>query len=183
MTRCPKCGLLGAEGVSRCDCGHDFLVPATSEELPKHSVLKGLWQGSLIAGGIVLVLLAGSFGRKFANSAISGKPETDFASALEAASREMNAQLPRVVDRDTRLDSTGVGPGRRITYVYTLLNIEYGSMRQVDLQQNFQKVRNYVCTTADMKSFVSNGVEVVYRYRSSGGSTIGDIVVRPSDCT
>ena len=104
-------------------------------------------------------------------------------SQLQQASNRINQQLPTIVDKVTRLDTTIVGPGKTWTYMYTIASPNSTSLTQQDLDEYLgTKVRNGVCTAKSMKVFLDNGVKIKYVYRASDGTVIGSIVVNPSDC-
>lgn len=88
-----------------------------------------------------------------------------------------------MVDKETQLDSTIGGPGKKFTYLYTLVNF---SSQEISWQQFNNSLstnlRNSVCSSKEMEVFFKNGVQVVYKYRGKDGVIIGDIVINPSDC-
>lgn len=101
---------------------------------------------------------------------------------LEASSM-VNRDLPRMLDRDTRMDTTIIGPGRKFTYMMTLVNYSSSDIDHVQLKQMLgTSIRNGVCTAEFMRVFIRNNVTIVYRYRANDGGMIGDIVVSPTDC-
>lgn len=103
--------------------------------------------------------------------------------ALRQASNKINGGLPMMVDKETRLESTVPGPGKKWTYLYTITSATSSDISQIELQDALAVViRNGVCTSEDMAVFVKNGVQIIYRYRGSDGGIIGDIVVNPQDC-
>lgn len=102
---------------------------------------------------------------------------------IQQASNQFNKQLPMMVDKDTRIDSTIAGPGKTLIYMFTIVSPNSSNLTQQDLDNYLGKeVRNGVCTANSMKVFINNGVQVRYIYRSNDGKVIGSIVVTSSDC-
>lgn len=87
-----------------------------------------------------------------------------------------------MVDKETQLKNVSVGDAE-IVYTYSLIN--YSSV-EVDarefLTEMTPSVRNWACTSPDMKAFWKNGISVRYTYSGNDNRFIGDIRVRPSDC-
>ena len=88
-----------------------------------------------------------------------------------------------MVDKETRLDTTLGGPGRKYTYYYTLVN---NSSESVDPQQ-LQKalgpsVKREACSNKTFKILFENGVVITYSYRGNDSRFITQIDVLPSDC-
>ncbi len=103
---------------------------------------------------------------------------------LIRAANESNRTLPMAVDASTRLDTTVAGPGKRLTYNYTLLPQSADRLTEAQLDAAMGKtIRSSVCANPSMHDeFLRHSVDIAYRYRRSDGSTIGEIVVRSSDC-
>jgi len=56
-----------------------------------------------------------------AGSADSAAPAPFIRQALESASEKLNRTTPRMIDKDTRLETTFTGPGRTWTFVFTII--------------------------------------------------------------
>jgi hypothetical protein len=87
-----------------------------------------------------------------------------------------------MVDKNTRLNNTLGGPGRRFTYNYTLVNF---SADEIDKDKFIAamkpKILNGVKTNKDMEGFRNKNVEIVYVYKSKENKEVARIVVSPSD--
>ncbi|WP_239005461.1 hypothetical protein [Gloeothece citriformis] len=96
---------------------------------------------------------------------------------------QMNQDLPKMIDPDTRLDSTQGGPGRQLSYNFTLVN--YAS-NQIDGQRFSQKVmpviKNQACTNASVQSLFNNRVSIRFNYYGNDGRLISTIQVNSTDC-
>ena len=103
---------------------------------------------------------------------------------LPKLASELNKQLPMVVDRETRLDSTLGGPGKRLTYLYTATNYNASQINVSEFtKQMSPQLRNGVCSSSDMNIFVRSGVTIIYSYRAKDGRHFAKIEVNPSECT
>jgi hypothetical protein len=109
--------------------------------------------------GIVIVLIvaaiAGGIGKEVGRSSVR-KFTTDrndgvVEEALRQASNQINRGSPMMVDRDTRMDSSVPGPGKKLTYLYTLVSLNSADVSEQQLQDAIgANVRNGVCTSKDM---------------------------------
>lgn len=110
----------------------------------------------------------------------SGDP---IISAMQNASNKTNQSLPHMLDRETRADTTWIGPGRVWTYALTAMNLTSKDITEAELRNIYgNTVLNGVCTAPFMKIFLQNKVKVVYLYRGYDGSYIGTITVNPEQC-
>lgn len=102
---------------------------------------------------------------------------------LLQTANDMNQQLPKMVDPDTRLDSTQGGPGRQLSYNLTLVNY---SSNQINNQRFSQKVtpvvRNEACTHPTIQRLFNNQVTIRFNYYGNDGHLISTIKVNSSDC-
>lgn len=148
--------------------------------------MKTIWK---ILGGIGLLLViafAGGIGKMIGKTTtdrfFEGKNEGALDSALMQAASEINANLPMMVDSETRLDAT-VGMNKRFRYNYTLINYSANEIEPkaiVDAMQD--KLINNVCTSKEMEVFVKNSIPVTYAYFGKNGKQITVITVSPSQC-
>ncbi len=110
----------------------------------------------------------------------SGDP---IISAMQNASNKTNQSLPHMLDRETRADTTWIGPGRVWTYALTAMNLTSRDISEDELRIMYgNTVMKGVCTAPFMKIFLQNNVKVVYLYRGYDGSYIGTITVNPEQC-
>jgi DNA-directed RNA polymerase subunit RPC12/RpoP len=134
-----------------------------------------------VAKMAVAKLVGGGFGRSIAKSVFSQTPPS-YEQALMEVSKTINAGLPKEVDSETRLDSVAAGPGKRLTYHFTLINKEADSIDAIALESNLkiQIVNNYR-TRPDMASFRQNRVRMDYEYRDRNGLRCLSFSVSPKD--
>ena len=101
---------------------------------------------------------------------------------LVQTSKDLNARLPLNVDSETRWDTTVSGPGKCLTYCYTLINV---SKSEIDPEQVTAKIKpelllNYR-TSPSMKLLRENHVILRYMYKDKVGETVTVIEVSPHD--
>ena len=102
---------------------------------------------------------------------------------LVAAAKEFNANLPMMVDSVTRWDTTLPGPGRRLTYLYTLPSHNAEEVMRTDFAANLaERAPSAVCSSTEMKPLIDLDVVVVYIYRDKDGIEVAKIEVAKPDC-
>jgi hypothetical protein len=102
---------------------------------------------------------------------------------LDETAGDMNRTLPKLIDPETRLDRVTAGPGKRLTYSYTLVNRESAKIDVEAFNAGMQPVlRTSVCGRPGMQALVKNGVTLVYSYRGSDGKFVSMIEVIPQHC-
>jgi len=101
---------------------------------------------------------------------------------LVQVANETNKSLPMMIDRETRLDATVAGPGKRFTYSYTLVHLTRNDLDLSAFRTTMQPrlVANYK-THVDMKGFRDENVELHYQYKDKDSNFLIDIVVSPKD--
>ena len=101
---------------------------------------------------------------------------------LVQTSKELNARLPLNVDSDTRWDTTVPGPGKCLTYCYTLVNVSKSEINPGEVNAKIKpKLLLYYRTNPDMKLFRDNRVTVHYMFKDKLGETVTSIEVTPDD--
>ena len=149
--------------------------------------MKIVWKVLGFIGLLAVLAIANGIVKEVNRSAIktasSERNDMGTDEALRQASNNLNSGLPLMIDKETRLESTMPGPGKRWTHLYTLVSVNSSEVTQQQLQYALgANIKNGVCTNKEMADFVKSGVQIVYRYRGSDGGIIGDVVVNPQDC-
>jgi hypothetical protein len=141
--------------------------------------MKKVWSVLGFIGLLIAMAVGGGFGnligREVANTAMGPDLET----VLAKTASDLNSRLPMMVDKETRLDSTVAGPGKKFMYLYTLVGHNSGDLDPTVLTPH---VKKNTCGLADMKAFWENGVSATYVYRGNDAREIGRVTVTPSDC-
>lgn len=97
-----------------------------------------VWKVLGIIGMLIVIAIAGGIGKEVGQSAVK-KYNTDrndgaIEEALRQASNQFNRSLPMMVDKYTRLESTMTGPGKKWTYLYTLVSMNSSDVSQHQIQ-------------------------------------------------
>lgn len=146
-----------------------------------------LWKLLGIIGILIIMAFASGIGKQIGRSTVKKYHSSRSAGAIEEMLRKVsghvNRTLPVMIDKNTRLETTLAGPGNRFTYLHTILSVDSTTLSHQQLEHALgRNIRNTVCSSKDMQAFVSNKVQVIYRYRDSDGRIIGDLVVNSEDC-
>lgn len=109
-------------------------------------------------------------------------PPAHFDRVLIQTASELNKTLPMMVDSETRLDTTVPGPGKKFTYVYTLVNQDGSNLDATVLQNKLKpKILAGYKTSDAMKVFRDANVEMDYQYKDKNGNFLCKISVSPKD--
>lgn len=97
--------------------------------------------------------------------------------------KSANANLPAMVDKQTRLDKVVAGPGAQLTYLYTLPDLASSDVSAswitVDVKP---KVTRDVCDTPLLRRLLANGATLVYAYKGKDGVDINQFRITDGDC-
>ncbi|CAA9259108.1 MAG: hypothetical protein AVDCRST_MAG42-2621 [uncultured Chthoniobacterales bacterium] len=130
----------------------------------------------------VAALVGAVVGKTLVQQYFESRKGRSFETAISEISRQMNATLPMQVDKDTRLDSTVSGPGRRLTYLYTLVGATADDIDAAALTAAMRpQLINSYRTTPEMATLRDGAVELNYMYRDKQGRHITTMVVTPND--
>ena len=130
--------------------------------------------------GIVFAAIGSYVGTQLASGNFGSATSID--KQLLAMTNEINKSCPLVMDQDTRLDNTSAGPGRMITYNYTLVNLSIEKINVDEFRDYIQpRVINNARTSDDMKYFRENEVTLRYKYSDKNGNFVFDVKVTPED--
>ncbi len=131
---------------------------------------------------VVAALIGGAVGKTVVKSMFDRKASVSYDQVLVETSKRINATLPMHVDKETRMDSTVAGPGNRLTYLYTLVNLSSDDLDSATFIKNMrpQLIQGYR-TSPSMAAFRERQVELHYHYRDKNGNVVAAIVVSPKD--
>ena len=141
--------------------------------------------GKISVTGIALTL--GTF---FINWQTSAKAESSYIESIIATTAEtMNQNLPMMVDEDTRWDYLEAGPGKEISYSYTMINYS-SEMLNDPAEFNFDvfestlnhSIKAKVCQVPEMQYLFQNGVITNYNYYANDNLLMTQVTVYPDDC-
>lgn len=139
-----------------------------------------------VIGVLLVIVFAKGIGKMVGKSTVDsysqGKIEAAVEQTLLETSKQINAQLPMMVDKETRLDAT-VCAGKYLNYKYTLINI---SENDIDKKAFVNEVKPTLvknqCGNEKMVKMLKMGVQYDYMYQDRDGILLGTINVSKSDC-
>ena len=151
-----------------------------------------MWKKILSVLGFIVVLvvaiIGGQIGKEVGKSAFSSKPtrqqiEAKLIEGFNQAAEQSNRLGPRMLDQDTRWDTTTVGPGARVNYYYSFPNYSSQDITAAWLDTNLKSVvKNGVCTNKDMKPSLQYGGTYVYFFLGNDGVEITRFMFNRHDC-
>lgn len=126
--------------------------------------------------------IAGLAGKEISKDYIRDNHKEAVIEALRKKSTEMNSGFPRMVDEETRIDTTTVDSDPpSITYHYTLINHDSTDVNWRYLSDSmFTTLKENYCRT--MKPLLKEWVHAAYSYKGKDDMPIGTINLSPADC-
>lgn len=107
------------------------------------------------------------------------RPAETIADIVKSA----NANLPAMVDKQTRLDKVEAGPGEQVTYLYTLPFHASSDVSGYWITSEVQpKVTRNVCDTPLLRRLLAKGATLVYAYKGKDGVDINRFRISDGDC-
>lgn len=111
-----------------------------------------------------------------------GKHDDEIAQLLVETSRKVNAQLPIMIDKDTRLDTT-IALGKQLYYKYTLVNVSVDEIFAKDFIDRLEAMEKYNhCNNKDMTTMLKLGVVYFYIVSDKNGRLVGQIKISAESC-
>ncbi|WP_020469707.1 hypothetical protein [Zavarzinella formosa] len=112
---------------------------------------------------------------------VVNRPEPSLEEELVRAAEEINRHLPMMVDKDTRADSMGVLPSRRIVYNFTLVDFkrEAGFDAEAFAAAARPELQNMYRTNPKYAYFRDKGVRITFRYSDDNGVFLTEIGIDP----
>ena len=146
--------------------------------------MKKLLNMLIAIGGFIAILIVavmggaiGKIGGKVANEAIFGPSLNDI---IGADVREINKELPIMIDAETRLDRTTAGPGQVLGYEYTLVKYSASQLDASSLAVLERKVTRASCN--QQQNLLSKNISIRFRYTSADGYLVRDFTINPNGC-
>lgn len=138
-----------------------------------------------VAAVIAILLVFASikvFGKLAVKTYNQSKVEVTIEKTLLETSRQINAQLPTMVDKETRLDST-MCLGKQLHYKYTMINVSENDIDKEAFKNEITSmlVKNQ-CNNDSMVKMLKLGVEYFYIYFDKNGSLIAAINISKNNC-
>ncbi|WP_013321122.1 hypothetical protein [Gloeothece verrucosa] len=128
-----------------------------------------------------VALIASTITLGFSSSVLAQSDQ--LSTQLINSANQLNQQLPKMIDPDTRLDSTQGGPGRQLSYNLTLVNYSSNQINNQKFYQNVSPlVRKEACTHQGTQVLFNNKILIRFNYYGNDGRLISTIEVNSSDC-
>ena len=103
-------------------------------------------------------------------------------SHLRKAEAQINAMAPKMLDQFTRVDGAKAGPGKRFTYLYTIVNVNSSTIDTTAWRnQVAPALKRQIKKTGGVRSLFEAGITVTYRYSAADGASIGEIIITPAE--
>ncbi len=109
------------------------------------------------------------------------KNEPEVNETLVKISKEMNRSMPKMMDAETRLDSTSVG-NNKLNYHYTLINIDKDSTYlnfETVKSEMMEKAQSNLDTNPVMKEYRENDIALQYIFKDKNNNNVFDYTVKP----
>lgn len=110
------------------------------------------------------------------------KNEPEVNETLVKISKEMNRSMPKMMDAETRLDSTSVG-NNKLNYHYTLINIDKDSTYlnfEAVKSEMMEKAQSNLDTNPVMKEYRENDIALQYIFKDKNNNNVFDYTVKPT---
>lgn len=102
---------------------------------------------------------------------------------LHQTANTINRVLPMMVDNNTRWDSSYAGPGRSLSYNYTLVNYSAANIDGSVFARNARGIlTEKVCNEPTIAIFPQEGVLLNFNYYDNTRNLIARVKIEPSDC-
>jgi hypothetical protein len=120
----------------------------------------------IVVTATMLAAIVGSVAGSVAVNSMMGRGGgASIDASLAKTASEINKTMPMMVDQITRLDTVMALPGKRLSYNYTLINLDPMADAADFVKEIRPKLVNGYRTTTEMQSLRKAGVTLVYVYR------------------
>lgn len=129
--------------------------------------------------GIVLSVLVG----RGVVAGVSNLFGADVQSILDREVSEISANLPMMIDEETRLDAVS-GKNKTLHYKYTLINLQKKELNIAAFSTAMESdLISHLCLGEETKAFRKAKIPMTFTYASKEGEHIADITVQPQQCS
>lgn len=135
---------------------------------------------------VVIVAVAGVMGKNIAKSLYHHYEQSNQTGELEQMLREtaknINQQLPIMVDSETRLDTVLV-QSKQMYYKYSLVKSSKDQIEKKEFDNAMKNVlsRNH-CDNQETRKLLKLGIEYFYIYFDKNGALVSTINISQRDC-
>jgi hypothetical protein len=139
-----------------------------------------------IAALIIIAISLGAVKTVGESAVMTTRKQADIDTAISRklieTSRQINQQVPVMVDDETRLDTTIV-TGKQLCYKFTLVNVSKAQINKVTLRKHLlENFKNNICNNDKATKLLNLGVSFYYVYSDKSGRIVADEVLSQRDC-
>lgn len=108
--------------------------------------------------------------------------EKELENKILQTAKQINSQLPIMVDKETRLD-TVIATGKQFHYKYTMVSLTEKEINKKEFLSYAKShlVKNH-CGNDDIKKMLKVGVSYDYVYQDKKGNLIGSVIIKRDSC-
>jgi hypothetical protein len=109
--------------------------------------------------------------------------QDDITALLEQTVEIMNKGLPTIIEPGIQWDSSVAGPGKKLTYNYTMMNYKSADLEGTEFASYVsESITNEVCSNPMTQIFPENGVLLSFNVYDNTHNLITQVEVADSDC-
>lgn len=113
----------------------------------------------------------------------SSSAEPTRQEVLEGIAKQLDPEVPYLVDADTRLDDVSAGDdGKTLIYKYTIVNPATVKLIKADDALLPKHVKNFVCGNLDKSGLLSEGFVFDLEYVDMKGDALAHFSIDPKEC-
>jgi hypothetical protein len=104
---------------------------------------------------------------------------------LKTIATSLNRDLPAMQDRETRAELVAVGPGKRLAFTFTMVNIApgEGEIPANELSGLLSAFKKQKCGTEAIRDVLKRGAEVDFQWRKKDQRTVvADLLLTAQQC-
>ena len=106
-----------------------------------------------------------------------------FQAKLDEVSRGLNANLPKMVDENIRMDTKWTGPEPSLSYLHSFPNKSSRDLDAVSIREELtQRAKSTVCGSSEALTMLNGGITIHFVYNANDGVELARSSFGPTDC-
>ena len=104
---------------------------------------------------------------------------------LKTIAADLNRELPAMQDRETRAERVAVGPGKRLAFTFTMVNIApgEGEIPAAELSGLLSAFKKQKCAAEVIRDVLKRGAEVDFKWQKKDQLTVvADLLLTAQQC-
>ena len=131
---------------------------------------------------IIAAVVGATIGKGVVKSLFDVYRDAKIERSLVKSVEEINASSPKMVDEITRLDGAQAGPGKKLTYLYTIVSLKAADVPPaIWNEQAAPNVKKQMQEAKALRPLFEAGVTVHCKYSGSDSVYINEVVITPAD--